>query len=233
MSQLISLNDITVAFNHQKIVSNVSFVVNTEQIVALLGPNGAGKSTLIKVVIGLIKPTAGTISRAADLTIGYVPQSITFNAALPITVKRFMQLNRQLCDAEIKQILAMVEADNLINDFMQQLSGGELQRILLAQALAKHPQLLVLDEPAQGVDVKGQILLYDLIAKARDEFKCGVLMVSHDLDLAMGSADNVICLNHAIYCEGSPKTVAKNPAFMALFNNLHKHLHQTNHKEQE
>ncbi|OCG04642.1 zinc ABC transporter ATP-binding protein ZnuC [Gilliamella sp. wkB112] len=217
MSRLISLDKVGVEINKQKILDNISFTVSPNQIITLIGPNGAGKSTLVKVILGLIPLTSGTINRDPNLTIGYVPQTINLNPTLPITVKRFMQLNKQLKNHDIINILSMVNADYLINKSMHQLSGGELQRVLLAQALAKHPQLLILDEPTQGVDVNGQILLYDLIANAKTQFNCGVLMVSHDLHLVMAKTDEVICLNHHICCSGTPASVSNDPEFIALF----------------
>lgn len=217
MSRLISLDNVSVVINKQKILDDISLTVSPKQIITLIGPNGAGKSTLVKVILGLIPLTSGTINRAPYLTIGYVPQSINLNPTLPITVKRFMQLNKLLKDNDIISILSMVNADYLFNKSMHQLSGGELQRVLLAQALAKHPQLLILDEPTQGVDVNGQILLYDLIANARTQFNCGVLMVSHDLHLVMAKTDEVICLNHHICCSGTPAIVSNDPEFIALF----------------
>lgn len=217
MVSLISLNNVAVEVNHQKILYDISFTISPNKIITLLGPNGAGKSTLVKVILGLIPATSGTIKRSPNLTIGYVPQSINLNPTLPITVKRFMQLNRQLKNNDITNMLSMVKAEYLIDKSLHQLSGGELQRVLLAQALAKQPQLLILDEPTQGVDVNGQVLLYDLIANARTQFNCGVLMVSHDLHLVMAKTDEVICLNHHICCSGSPAIVSNDPEFISLF----------------
>lgn len=217
MISLISLNNVAVEVNHQKILYDISFTISPNKITTLLGPNGAGKSTLVKVILGLIPATSGTIKRSPNLTIGYVPQSINLNPTLPITVKRFMQLNRQLRNNDITNMLSMVKAEYLIDKSLHQLSGGELQRVLLAQALAKQPQLLILDEPTQGVDVNGQVLLYDLIANARTQFNCGVLMVSHDLHLVMAKTDEVICLNHHICCSGSPAIVSNDPEFISLF----------------
>lgn len=217
MVSLISLNNVAVEVNHQKILYDISFTISPNKIITLLGPNGAGKSTLVKVILGLIPATSGTIKRSPNLTIGYVPQSINLNPTLPITVKRFMQLNRQLRNNDIINMLSMVKAEYLIDKSLHQLSGGELQRVLLAQALAKQPQLLILDEPTQGVDVNGQVLLYDLIANARTQFNCGVLMVSHDLHLVMAKTDEVICLNHHICCSGSPAIVSNDPEFISLF----------------
>ena len=217
MTPLISLNNVAVEVNNQNILYDISLTISPSQIITLLGPNGAGKSTLVKVILGLIANTSGTIKRAPNLTIGYVPQSINLNPILPITVKRFMQLNKQLKNNNIINMLSMVNADYLIDKSMHQLSGGELQRVLLAQALAKKPELLILDEPTQGVDVNGQVLLYDLIINARNQFNCGVLMVSHDLHLVMAKTDEVICLNHHICCSGSPAIVSNDPEFITLF----------------
>ena len=236
MTQLILLDNVSVEIKHQKILHNVSLSINTNQIVTLLGPNGAGKSTLVKVILGLMPYTSGKITRLNNLTIGYVPQSIKLNPTLPITVKRFMLLNKQLNNKNILNILSMVKAEYLIDKSMHQLSGGELQRVLLAQALAKRPQLLILDEPTQGVDVNGQVLLYDLISSAKKQFNCGILMVSHDLHLVMAKTDEVICLNHHICCSGTPASVSNDPEFISLFGQqgasqiaVYKHHHNHQH----
>lgn len=236
MIQLISLENVSVEINHQKILDNISLAIKLNQIITLLGPNGAGKSTLVKVILGLLPHSSGHISRLPNLTIGYVPQSINLNSTLPITVKRFMRLNKQLKNDDILSTLSLVKAEYLVDKSMHQLSGGELQRVLLAQALAKQPQLLILDEPTQGVDVNGQILLYDLIANAKKQFNCGVLMVSHDLHLVMAKTDEVICLNHHICCSGTPATVSNDPEFVSLFGQhgasqiaVYKHHHNHHH----
>ena len=236
MTQLILLDNVSVEIKHQKILHNVSLSINTNQIVTLLGPNGAGKSTLVKVILGLMPYTSGKITRLNNLTIGYVPQSIKLNPTLPITVKRFMLLNKQLNNKNILNILSMVKAEYLIDKSMHLLSGGELQRVLLAQALAKRPQLLILDEPTQGVDVNGQVLLYDLISSAKKQFNCGILMVSHDLHLVMAKTDEVICLNHHICCSGTPASVSNDPEFISLFGQqgasqiaVYKHHHNHQH----
>ncbi|MWP61132.1 zinc ABC transporter ATP-binding protein ZnuC [Gilliamella sp. Pas-s25] len=236
MTPLISLDNVSVEIEHRKILYDVSLKIHLNQIITLLGPNGAGKSTLVKVILGLIPNTSGTIKRSPNLTIGYVPQSINLNSTLPITVKRFISLNKHLNNGDIFNILSMVKAEYLINTSMHQLSGGELQRVLLAQALAKKPQLLILDEPTQGVDVNGQVLLYDLIADAKNQFNCGVLMVSHDLHLVMAKTDEVICLNHHICCSGTPAIVSNDPEFISLFGQhgasqiaVYKHHHNHQH----
>ncbi|OCG23052.1 MULTISPECIES: zinc ABC transporter ATP-binding protein ZnuC [unclassified Gilliamella] len=236
MKPLISLDNVSVEIDHKKILYDVSLVIHLNQIITLIGPNGAGKSTLVKVILGLVPHTSGIIKHSANLTIGYVPQSINLNSTLPITVKRFMRLNKHLNNEDIVNILSMVKAEYLINTSMHQLSGGELQRVLLAQALAKKPQLLILDEPTQGVDVNGQVLLYDLIANAKKHFNCGILMVSHDLHLVMAKTDEVICLNHHICCSGTPAVVSNDPEFISLFGRhgasqiaVYKHHHNHQH----
>lgn len=236
MTQLIFLDNVSVEIKHQKILYNVSLSISANQIVTLLGPNGAGKSTLVKVILGLMPYTSGKISRSVNLTIGYVPQSIKLNPTLPITVRRFMLLNKRLDNQSVLEVLSMVKVEYLIDKSMHQLSGGELQRVLLAQALAKRPQLLILDEPTQGVDINGQVLLYDLITDAKTQFNCGVLMVSHDLHLVMAKTDEVICLNHHICCSGTPAIVSNDPEFISLFGQhgasqiaVYKHHHNHQH----
>lgn len=236
MQALVTVKNIFVEFNQQSVLENISFSIEMGKIITLLGPNGAGKSTLVKLVLGLIQPTKGIITRQPHLTIGYVPQKLKLDTTLPLTVKRFIKLNKNINDKDIMNILHRVNAANLINKTMHQLSGGEMQRVLLAQALIKKPQLLILDEPTQGVDVNGQLSLYNLIANAKNEFNCAVLMVSHDLHLVMAKTDEVICINKHICCVGTPALVSTDPEFIALFgrsaaNQLaiykhHSHQHQ-------
>lgn len=239
MQPIVSIKNVSVILNHQNILDNISFTIETGKIITILGPNGAGKSTLVKLVLGLIKPTKGVISRQKNLTIGYVPQNLQLDRSLPITVKRFMQLNTNINAHDINKILQRVNGLGLLNKIMHQLSGGEMQRVLLAQALIKKPELLILDEPTQGVDVNGQITLYNLIANAKNEFNCSVLMISHDLHLVMAKTDEVICLNKHICCSGTPALVSNDPEFIALFgrnaaNQLaiyrHHHLQQSNYQ---
>jgi len=239
MQPLVSIKNIAVEYNHQKVLENISFSIEMGKIITLLGPNGAGKSTLVKLVLGLLQPSKGQIIRKPNLTIGYVPQKLKLDTTLPLTVKRFIQLNRDISNNDIENILHLVKGSNLIHKTMHQLSGGEMQRVLLAQALIKKPELLILDEPTQGVDVNGQISLYNLIANAKKQFDCAVLMVSHDLHLVMAKTDEVICLNKQICCVGTPALVSNDPEFIALFgrsaaNQLavykHHHIYQNFHQ---
>lgn len=236
MTTLISLNHVSVDFNHYKVLSDISITLKSNEIMTLLGPNGAGKSTLIRIVLGLLTPSSGTIKRLPKLTIGYVPQKIVLNPTLPMTVKRFMRLRGHISPEKINDVLQLVDAKAFSNQAMQQLSGGEMQRVLLAQAILKNPQLLVFDEPAQGLDIKGQFTLYELIEKTKKRLKCGILVVSHDLHLVMAKTDQVICLNHHVCCKGSPEQVKNHPEFISLFGQtgadklaLYKHHHNHEH----
>lgn len=221
MLELIKLKNIYVNFSKRSILSNVSLSLFPNRILTLIGPNGAGKSTLVRIILGLIKPNSGTVIRACNLFIGYVPQKLYLNTLLPITVERFMKLSRGISDIKISKILKRVKAESLRYCQLQKLSGGEIQRILLAKALLNDPNILVLDEPAQGVDVMGQLALYELINQIRYELKCTILMVSHDLNFVMAKTDDVICLNNHICCSGSPEIVYRNLEFISMFGSKH------------
>ncbi|MDH2124719.1 zinc ABC transporter ATP-binding protein ZnuC [Pantoea brenneri] len=217
MTSLVTLENVSIKFDQRNVLSGVSLALQPGRILTLLGPNGAGKSSLVRVVLGLLAPTSGTLRRDPALRIGYVPQKLHIDPTLPVTVERFMRLSRGSKSAEILPALKRVQAGHLLNAPLQKLSGGETQRVLLARALLNQPQLLVLDEPTQGVDVNGQVALYDLIDQLRHELNCGVLMVSHDLHLVMAKTDEVLCLNHHICCSGTPEAVSQHPEFIAMF----------------
>jgi zinc transport system ATP-binding protein len=219
MPTLVTLNKISVTFGRRRVLSDISLSLRPGRILTLLGPNGAGKSTLVRVVLGLVSPTSGSLIREPGLHIGYVPQKLHLDATLPLTVNRFMRLKPGVKKADILPALKRVYAAHLLDQPMQKLSGGENQRVLLARALLNQPQLLVLDEPTQGVDVNGQLALYDLIEQLRKELGCAVLMVSHDLHLVMAKTDEVLCLNQHICCSGAPEVVSTHPEFIAMFGN--------------
>ena len=214
---LIRLHDVTVQFAGQAVLEGVNLDLQAGEIVTLIGPNGAGKTTLVRVVLGLLRPSQGSVWRQSRLRIGYMPQKLSVEATLPLSVLRFLHLVAGVGRAEAEAALAEVGAEQVLNSPLQAISGGELQRVLLARALLRKPQLLVLDEPVQGVDVAGQAELYRLIGRLRERYGCGVLMVSHDLHLVMSATDQVICLNRHICCSGHPEQVGADPAFHALF----------------
>ncbi|WP_330924522.1 zinc ABC transporter ATP-binding protein ZnuC [Candidatus Sororendozoicomonas aggregata] len=213
---LISLHNIGMTFQGRTVLHAISMDVKKGEIVTLIGPNGAGKTTLVRIVLGLQQASAGQRILTRGLRIGYMPQKLQVNGTMPLVVKRFLSLTGSKT-ADIKSALARTGVGKVIHSPVQSLSGGELQRVLLARALLKKPHLLVLDEPVQGVDASGQKELYQLITELRNENQCAVLMVSHDLHLVMASTDRVVCINQHVCCSGHPHTVKKHPAYLRLF----------------
>lgn len=214
---LIRLSGVGVTFAGQRVLDDVQLSVKPGEIVTLIGPNGAGKTTLVRAVLGLLKPDTSSVWRKAKLRVGYMPQKLHVDATLPLSVLRFLRLVPGVTRTDVQAALAEVGAEQVIDSPLQSISGGELQRVLLARALLRKPELLVLDEPVQGVDVAGQAELYRLITQLRDRHGCGVLMVSHDLHLVMSTTDQVVCLNRHVCCSGHPEQVSFDPAFVELF----------------
>ncbi|XBC39540.1 MAG: zinc ABC transporter ATP-binding protein ZnuC [Buchnera aphidicola (Chaetogeoica yunlongensis)] len=236
MSVCIRLKKIFVNFNNRSILSNISLILTSNCILTLVGPNGAGKSTLVKVILGLLKPNQGKVYYKNNLRIGYIPQNLKLHSSLPISVNRFMNLSQYKNQLLIKNVLNKVHASNLINIPLQKLSSGEMQKILLARALLNQPELLVLDEPTQGIDIIGQIEFYKLLNQIKYELECSIFMVSHDLNIVMANTDQVVCLNNHICCFGPPESVSKNSKFLAIFGEIGKnsfapycHKHDHNH----
>ncbi|WP_296260513.1 MULTISPECIES: zinc ABC transporter ATP-binding protein ZnuC [unclassified Pseudomonas] len=214
---LIRLKNVSVTRTGQSVLENIQLSVSCGEIVTLIGPNGAGKTTLVRAVLGLLKPDSGDIWRRPKLRVGYMPQKLQVDVTLPLSVLRFLRLVPGVDRATALAALAEVGAEKVIDSPLQGISGGEMQRVLLARALLRRPELLVLDEPVQGVDVAGQAELYALITQLRDRHQCGVLMVSHDLHLVMSTTDQVVCLNRHVCCSGHPEQVSTDPAFVELF----------------
>ncbi len=217
---LAELDAVAVSLHGRSVLHDVSLAVHAGEIVTLIGPNGSGKTTLLRVLLGLLEPNAGSVMRKTGLTIGYVPQQLHVEPTLPLTVGRFLSLcapRTARRAATLEGALAEVGVGGLLESPFQTLSGGELKRVLLAQALLREPDLLVLDEPSAGVDVAGQEELHGLLRQIRTTRGCGVLLVSHDLHLVMAATDRVVCLNHHICCTGRPEAVSQHPEYLALF----------------
>jgi zinc transport system ATP-binding protein len=214
---LITTHKLGLKIGNRNILDSVSMTVREHEIVTIIGPNGAGKSTLVKVMLGLRPQTSGTIKRRADLRVGYVPQSFPVTTNVPLSVRRLLTLTQNASEVELQQALTETGIEHLIDARVASLSGGELQRALLARALLRQPELLVLDEPVQAVDFDGELKLYELISSIRKTRGCGILMVSHDLHMVMAESDRVICLNGHICCEGGPTAVQRDPEFLKLF----------------
>ncbi|MCZ6524609.1 MAG: zinc ABC transporter ATP-binding protein ZnuC [Alphaproteobacteria bacterium] len=221
-----------------EVLQGVDLTVRRGEIVTLIGPNGAGKTTLVRVVLGLVRPDRGRVALAPDLVIGYVPQRLHVDPVLPLDVRRFLTLGGAAGRERCQRALDEVGVSGLLDAALHELSGGELRRVVLARALLRDPDLLVLDEPVQGVDLGGQIELYELISRLRGQRACGVLMVSHDLHLVMAATDHVVCLNHHVCCAGRPETVSRDPEYitlfgpraaeaLALYSHAHDHRHDT------
>ena len=219
LPSLITLNNISLRINKRVILHNVSLDILPERVLTIIGPNGAGKSTLLKIILGLQSSSSGDIQRKKQLQIGYVPQKFSLDPLLPLTVERFIRLGKAEKKFSLREILTELGISHLRESTIQQLSGGELQRVLLARALLGEPELLVLDEPAQGVDVLGQSELYQLLTQLKYSRGCSVLLVSHDLHLVMASSDKVLCLNQHVCCSGHPEDVSRHPEYLQLFGN--------------
>ncbi len=213
---LIQLEHASITLNQQSIVTDVSLSLNAGEIVTVIGPNGAGKTTLVRAILGLQRLTSGQIKRKPGLKVGYMPQKLHIDNTFPLTVARFLGLGGAKT-GQIEQALAQSGVSHLLQSQIQAISGGELQRVLLARAVLRAPDILILDEPAQGVDLTGQTELYQRIRSLRDTLGCAVLMVSHDLHLVMASTDRVVCLNRHVCCSGLPEQVSHDPAYIALF----------------
>ncbi len=214
---LLEARDLSFEIGGRRLIDSVDLAVAAREIITLIGPNGAGKTTLLKLLLGLLDPSAGRVHRRDGLRVGYLPQRLHIDPILPITVARLMTLTVRRPREAVRAALDEVDVARLIDAPMQTLSGGELQRVLLARCLLLDPDLLVLDEPVQGVDFAGEAALYELIAALRRRRGCGVLMVSHDLHLVMAATDHVVCLNHHVCCAGTARSVARDPEYVRLF----------------
>ena len=214
---LITLDNITLGHNGKNVLDDVSFKLHQGEFVTLIGPNGAGKSSLIKILLGVIKQDSGYVTYSGDIRLGYTPQNFTANPYIPISVKDFLTLNQKLDSAFMQQTFDLTGINELLHLPLKNLSGGELQKVLLSRALLNKPNVLILDEPAQNLDVDGQMQLYKLIQDIHQEQNCAVLMVSHDLHRVMKESTQVLCLYHHICCEGLPESILKDEKFNDLF----------------
>ena len=234
-STLVKLNNAGFKQNDKWLVEGVSLTVKKGKIVTLIGPNGSGKSTTAKIALGIYKNIEGSVEKYTN-KVGYVPQKISIDWTLPLRVYDFMLLTENIKDEAIDEALTLTGVIHLKNKNLGNLSGGEFQRVLIARAIAKNPDLLVLDEPVQGVDFKGEISLYELIKKISDKVNCGILLISHDLHVVMSSTDYVVCLNGHVCCSGTPQSVANNNKYQELFGDrastilsVYEHKHDHTH----
>ena len=240
MSALIGAERLSVMREGHPVLTDVTLSVQPGEIVTILGPNGSGKSTLLRALLGIVPASGGRVMRRPGMVVGYVPQRLAIDRTLPMTVRRFLSLPKRVGDAEATEALARVGVPEVAGRQMADLSGGQFQRVLLARALLSKPDLLILDEPTQGLDQPGEAAFYRLIEEVRRETGVAVLMVSHDLHVVMAASDRVICLNGHICCEGTPRVVSTAPEYRALFGlgtqgalALYQHVHDHSHDHGE
>ena len=235
---LVKLNNAGIKQNNKWLVEGVTLTVEKGKIITLIGPNGSGKSTTAKIALGIYKNIEGSVEKYTN-KVGYVPQKISIDWTLPLRVYDFMLLTENIKDETIDEALTLTGVIHLKNKNLGNLSGGEFQRVLIARAISKKPELLVLDEPVQGVDYTGEIALYELIKKISDSLNCGILLISHDLHTVMTATDHVVCLNGHVCCSGTPIDVAKNNAYKTLFGeqasqilSIYEHKHDHEHLDE-
>ena len=233
---LITLQDVSVKYDADPVLTHVNFSVNAGEIITIVGPNGSGKSSLLHVLTGALAQAGGHVVRSSGLKIGFVPQKLLVENTFPMTVRRFLSLPNKVSDQAAKDALDRVGSPELWRRQVSELSGGQFQRAMLARAIIGRPDVLMLDEPTQGLDQPGSAAFYQLIAELRDEIGCAVVMVSHDLHVVMSASDRVICLNGHICCEGAPDVVSTAPEYRALFGKgtkgalaLYRHDHDHSH----
>ena len=235
--KLIEITDLSVQYGSKLILQNINLSLADGEIVTIVGPNGSGKTTLFKAIIGTAPINTGTLKIRPNLKIGYVPQQLIIDKTLPITVERFLKVAQKTNMKTLANAMNLVGTEDLLTFQMNNLSGGELQRVLLARALIAQPDVLLLDEATRGLDQPGVATFYRMVDGIRKNTNCAVLMISHDLHVVMGASDRVICLNGHICCEGAPNSVASSPEYQALFGSdvdgtfaLYRHHHGHNHQ---
>tara|TARA_B100000575_G_C23120140_1_gene648070 strand:- start:1134 stop:1856 length:723 start_codon:yes stop_codon:yes gene_type:complete len=233
---LIKISSLDVKYGYKTVLKDMNLTLDAGEIVTIVGPNGSGKTTLFKAIIGAIPISKGKIYTKPNLRIGYVPQQLKIDQTLPITVERFLKLAHKNCNRSLDKIEALLGSKDLLNIQVNNLSGGQMQRVLLARALINNPEILLLDEATRGLDQPGVASFYRKIENIRNSTNCAILMISHDLHVVMSSSDRVICVNGHICCEGAPESVATSPEYKALFGSdvdgtfaLYRHHHDHKH----
>ena len=238
---LIKADRLTVELGGQDILSAIDLTLRRGKITTLIGPNGAGKTTLAHVILGIIKPSSGSLALAPAIKFGFVPQFLSIDKTLPLTAVEFLKLPKSLTPQEINTALGQLDIEHIKDRPVHALSGSEIKKLLLARALLRKPDLFVLDEPTAFLDPAGQAKFYQFIAQLPKLYDCSVLLISHDLHVVMAAADEVICLNRHVCCHGTPHDVSRDPQYHALFGIAgegltvypHQHDHSHDHESQK
>ena len=236
---LVEIEGVGVSFDRNPVLNHIDLSISEGEIVTIVGPNGSGKSTLLRTIIGVVRPSQGNVTLKPGLRIGYVPQKLHIDKTLPMTARRFLDLPRAVSTDVKTKALDAAGATPYADRQLSELSGGQIQRVMLARALLNTPELLILDEATQGLDQQGSAAFYRQIEDVRTRLGCAVLMVSHELHVVMAASDRVICLNGHVCCHGSPEHVASAPEYRALFGTgtqgalaLYRHEHDHGHDHQ-
>ena len=230
------LKNVSLSLNRQTILSGINLELEKGKIATLIGPNGGGKTSIVRILLEILKPTSGEVQKKADLKIGYMPQKIEIDKTIPLTAKDFIQLSTKAVkfDEALQNLAKKLDVEKILHRQIQDLSGGQMQKILFLRALINSPELLVLDEPTQYMDISGIQDFYQIIDEIRKASKCAILLVSHDLHAVMQKTDLVFCVNRHICCEGAPESVNKHPEYLSLFGNkselaIYQHHHDHQH----
>jgi zinc transport system ATP-binding protein len=238
MTDLISLNSVTIGYGNKVVLRDVDLTVKRGEIITIVGPNGSGKTSMMRALIGALVPNTGSVVRPKAMRVGYVPQKLNIDLSFPITVRRFMAVPKRASAEQVSEAASLVGIEGFLDQQIATLSGGQFQRALLARAIIGTPDLLLLDEPTQGLDQNGAARFYQLITELKAKLDCAIVLVSHDLHVVMSASDRVICLNGHICCEGAPNVVSSAPEYRALFGTgtqgalaLYQHQHDHVHDE--
>ena len=215
---LASLDNIGLKIDGQQIIDKVSLHLNKGEITTLIGPNGGGKTSIARILLGVLQPTSGTIKKDSNIKIGYMPQKIEIDKTIPMTVKDFLTLSTHkiIFDDRINSLIVRLKLENILAKQIHDLSGGQMQKVLFLRAIINKPDLLVLDEPTQYMDISATEEFYQIIDEIRESQHCAILLVSHDLHMVMQKTDFVFCVNHHVCCHGSPESVNQHPEYLSL-----------------
>jgi zinc transport system ATP-binding protein len=229
---LASLKNTSLKLNDQQILKDINLELKQGEITTLIGPNGGGKTSIARILLQILHPSSGKVFIKKNIKIGYVPQKLEIEKTIPLRVIDFLGLDIKIPEMTM---IKKIGIENILEKSIHQISGGQMQKTLLARALINNPEILVLDEPTSNMDISAQAEFYDLIEEIRKKQHCAILLISHDLHIVMQKTNQVICINHHICCSGSPESINEHPEYLLLFgknkaSNIAIYPHNHNHK---